>query len=141
MFSDSSQSRSANCSAAVVPKVRTDCLRLPLDPGTRTQAATVCLCTSSPQTRSITRSMTRPSPGRVTDTRKSPVLESLLGVLKATMRGADGSHVRLFADSWYHCLADVAGYRRAVSIDDFHHARVCSQLMAIIQRSPKLTGC
>jgi hypothetical protein len=48
------------------------------------------------------------------------------------MRGADSSHVRLFADSRYQSQATFPGIRRAVSIDDFHDARVCLWLMAII---------
>src|SRR2546426_6827639 len=50
----------------------------------------------------------------------------------ATMRGADSSHVRLFADSRYQLQSTFPGIRRAVSIDDFHDARVCPRLMAII---------
>jgi len=48
------------------------------------------------------------------------------------MRGADSSHVRLFADSRYQPQSTFPGIRRAVSIDDFHDARVCPRLMAII---------
>src|SRR2546422_10128780 len=50
----------------------------------------------------------------------------------ATMRGADSSLVRLFADSRYQLQSTFPGIRRAVSIDDFHDARVCPRLMAII---------
>jgi hypothetical protein len=50
----------------------------------------------------------------------------------ATMRGADSSHVRLFADSRYQLQSTFPGIRRVVSIDDFHDARVCPRLMAII---------
>jgi len=42
----------------------------------------------------------------------------------ATMRGADRSHIRLFADSRYQLQSTFLGMRRAVSIDDFHDARV-----------------
>jgi len=48
------------------------------------------------------------------------------------MRGADSSLVRLFADSRYQLQSTFPGIRRAVSIDDFHDARVCPRLMAII---------
>src|SRR5207249_2277586 len=54
----------------------------------------------------------------------------------ATMRGADSSHVRLFADSRYQLQSTFPGIRRAVSIDDFHDARVCPRLMAIILVKP-----
>src|SRR2546426_8251942 len=127
----SSQSRKAKSSAAVVPKVCT-CSRVPFDPGTRTQAATVCLCTSSPHTRSISRSMV-PPPRVVSPVPGGASFARLCSACSmATMRGADSSHVRLFADSRYQLQSTFPGIRRAVSIDDFHDARVCPRLMAII---------
>src|SRR5437867_9918168 len=127
----SSQSRKAKSSAAVVPKVCT-CSRVPFDPGTRTQAATVCLCTSSPHTRSISRSMV-PPPRVVSPVPGGASFARLCSACSmATMRGADRSHVRLFADSRYQLQSTFPGIRRAVSIDDFHDARVCPRLMAII---------
>src|SRR5437867_11893279 len=128
----SSQSRKAKSSAAVVPKVRTCCSRAPFDAGTRTQAATVCLCTSSPHTRSISRSMV-PPPRVVSPVPGGASFARLCSACSmATMRGADSSHVRLFADSRYQLQSTFPGIRRAVSIDDFHDARVCPRLMAII---------
>src|SRR2546428_2541956 len=127
----SSQSRKAKSSAAVVPKVCT-CSRVPFDPGTRTQAATVCLCMSSPHTRSISRSMV-PPPRVVSPVPGGASFARLCSACSmATMRGADSSHVRLFADSRYQLQSTFPGIRRAVSIDDFHDARVCPRLMAII---------
>src|SRR5437899_1321174 len=128
----SSQSRKAKSSAAVVPKVRTYCSRDPFDAGTRTQAATVCLCTSSPHTRSISRSMV-PPPRVVSPVPGGASFARLCSACSmATMRGADSSLVRLFADSRYQLQSTFPGIRRAVSIDDFHDARVCPRLMAII---------
>src|SRR6266478_7215136 len=128
----SSQSRKAKSSAAVVPKVCTCCSRVPFDPGTRTQAATVCLCTSSPHTRSISRSIVSP-PRVVSPVPGGASFARLCSACSmATMRGADSSHVRLFADSRYQLQSTFPGIRRAVSIDDFHDARVCPRLMAII---------
>src|SRR2546425_1579649 len=128
----SSQSRKAKTSAAVVPKVRTCCSRAPFDAGTRTQAATVCLCTSSPHTRSISRSMV-PPPRVVSPVPGGASFARLCSACSmATMRGADSSHVRLFADSRYQLQSTFPGIRRAVSIDDFHDARVCPRPMAII---------
>src|SRR5881628_97730 len=128
----SSQSRKAKSSAAVVPKVRTCCSRAPFDAGTRTQAATVCLCTSSPHTRSISRSMV-PPPRVVSPVPGGASFARLCSACSmATMRGADSSLVRLFADSLYQLQSTFPGIRRAVSIDDFHDARVCPRLMAII---------
>src|SRR2546425_8971955 len=133
----SSQSRKAKSSAAVVPKVCT-CSRVPFDPGTRTQAATVCLCTSSPHTRSISRSRV-PPPRVVSPVPGGASFARLCSACSmATMRGADSSLVRLFADSRYQLQSTFPGIRRAVSIDDFHDARVCPRLMAIIIASPGL---
>src|SRR5262249_4276885 len=50
----------------------------------------------------------------------------------ATMRGADSSHVRLFADSRYQIQPTFPGLRRAASIADFHDAWVCRWPMTII---------
>src|SRR6266566_3796041 len=131
----SSQSRKAKSSAAVVPKVCTCCSRVPFDPGTRTQAATVCLCTSSPHTRSISRSIVSP-PRVVSPVPGGASFARLCSACSmATMRGADSSHVRLFADSRYQLQSTFPGIRRAVSIDDFHDARVCPRLMAIIMNN------
>src|SRR3989442_2726537 len=126
-----SQWRKGKSSAAVAPKVCT-CWRVPVDPGPRTQAATVCLCTSSPLARSISRFMV-PPPRVVSPVPGGASFARLCSACSmATMRGADSSHVRLFADSRYQLQSTFPGIRRAVSIDDFHDARVCPRLMAII---------
>src|SRR3989442_65513 len=131
------QARKGQSAAAVVQKVCTGS-RVPFDAGPRTQAATACLCTSSPHPRSISRSMV-PPPRVVSPVPGGASFARLCSACSmATMRGADSSHVRLFADSRYQLQSTFPGIRRAVSIDDFHDARVCPRLMAIIIASPGL---
>jgi hypothetical protein len=48
------------------------------------------------------------------------------------MRGADSSHVRLFADLRYQIQLTLPGNRRTASIADFHDACVGRRPMAII---------
>src|SRR3989442_14016559 len=47
---------------------------------------------------------------------------NLLGVLKATMRGADGSHVQFVADSWSHSDDDAGGARGKGRVPPFYAA-------------------
>src|SRR5258706_3267886 len=122
----SSQSRRVTSSVAVVPKVRTYWARSPRSPGTRTQTAMVFLWTSSPATRSTSCSMARPPTAMSPGPPGADDRASLLGVLKATMRGADGSHVEFVADSWSHSDGDVGGPRCRPTIADFHAAWVGS---------------
>src|SRR6266581_1598334 len=82
----SSQSRSSRSSRVVVPNVRTSCSRCPFFfPGIPMQAATVFLCTSSPQQRSNTRSIAHPP--RCARARRSILITTLLGVLEGHSAG------------------------------------------------------
>jgi hypothetical protein len=134
-----SQSRSAKSSVAVVPNVRTSCVRWPFTPEIRTHAAMLFLCTSSPHPRSMTRSMApslreAPGPGGAI------VITSLLAVLEATMRGAGCSHVTFSTDSSYHSGSTLSGPRRRTTIPDFHPARAGISPMIVFLDTVPLGG-
>jgi hypothetical protein len=82
----SAQSRAKN-SAAVVPKVRTCCGRVPFDPG-HTHADRHGLLVHIQPTHPLDLPLHgAASPGRVTDARRSLVHATLLGVLKSNDAG------------------------------------------------------
>src|SRR5262249_33854360 len=118
----SSQSRSTSNSAAVVPNVRTSCLRSPGLPGPRRHAATVFLWTSNPATRSSTRSLAVP-PREVTRPRAGAFAARLCSTgSEAPMRGSGRSLVSFFPDSRYQSYATYPRGSAVRMIAPFHPA-------------------
>jgi hypothetical protein len=128
----SSQSRKAKSSAAVVPKVARGARVFPSSQALARRPAPSAY--AHPARRPARSAAGPASSGSVAGARRSLVARRRSACSTATMRGADRSHVRLFADLRYQIQPMFPGIGRAATIDDFHDAWVRRRTMAIIIR-------
>src|SRR4029450_10729554 len=134
-----SHSRRATSSAAIVPKVRTCCSRVPLAPAPPTHAATVFLCTSSPQPRSIRVSMRHllwsSHTARPEEPRHHEFARRAQGQQCGVPKVPTSNSRRTRGTNPYRRCP---GVRRTSSLSHFHAAWVCRRHMTIQGELAKL---